>query len=458
MEKEQKIHFHEPNERKDLGRINYTSVPTAIDNWRQDPFGNRALRFLNEAYGVNPKSGILEQAGMAEYLQYKQEGRFIGFVAAQILKPTFYYLSNAIILGELAKRGIPTTLMVFEYPQDIFLSRNPDKRRAFGNIDFFVNERKSVQVKVNPIGIKNQPLPIRTINDADGFPCQNVLINHNGAALGIDIADGLSLTDFYKILWQASIDRLRRQGILPPETQMPVFYVDMTKLYSTLAATAQPNAKLLDQLLFSRGKRPELFRLSGLASDFNDDDLPGTKLRFAPNGLLIQNNGMMDAASYYPLQTAWPDLYLECSSCGGDYFVEKLARAQQLKYDYGVPEVEIRLPDTEVPELENLCLHPSGRLVDFNLNPEWKKISDQIRSLADQLPKLPPEQVAQKMRLSPSDYQLKIKLIKQIKQLRIEQEQLFLQPQEYIRKISFSLPPAVEQVYNQLLSGVPEHV
>ena len=211
MSNEQGIHFHEPTERKDGGLINYTSVPAAIDNWRQDWFGNKAMRFLNDAYGINSHSGILEAAGMKEYLQYKQEGRFIGFVAAQILKPSFYYLSNAIILGQLAKRGIPTALMVFEYSQDPFLSRNPDKRGALGNIEFYLNEKQSVRVKVDPIGLKNQQVPIRTMNEADGFPCQEVLVDisdSSGTALGLNILKGQSLTEFYKRLWIESVDRL----------------------------------------------------------------------------------------------------------------------------------------------------------------------------------------------------------------------------------------------------------
>lgn len=463
MTSEQPIHFHEPAERKDGGLINYTSVPAAIDNWRQDPHGRKAMRFLIDAYGINPNSGILEAAGMGEYLQYKQEGRFIGFVAAQILKPTYYYLSNAIILGELARRGLPTALMVFEYPQDPFLSRNPDKRNAFGNIDFFLNPQQSVKIKVNPIGIKGQPVGIRTINGADGHPCKDVLINvgaptgpggiplSNQAALGLSLPEQMSLTDFYKFLWTESINRLRRQGILPDESLLPMFFVDVTRLYSTLAAAAQPSPELLDQLLFSRDKRTKLFSLSGLASDFDDDDLPGTKLRFAPNGLLVQDNGMMDAASYYPMHTAWPDLYLECSSCGGEYFVTKLARAQQLKYTYGLPETEVRLPDTEVPDLERYCLHPTGYVAD--LSQTWKQHHQSLAALAEQI---------QLAKTSAAEKKLLFQRINELKQQRDLQHQAILADparlNRFMLEAPFAIPASVAEVYNQLLQGVPERV
>ena len=87
-------------------------------------------------------SQVLNDAGMQGYLEAKAQGKFVAMVSTQILKPTYYYLSNAFALAELARSGIPTALIVGEYPQDKFHPANADKRSAFGKIDFPVGIKK----------------------------------------------------------------------------------------------------------------------------------------------------------------------------------------------------------------------------------------------------------------------------------------------------------------------------
>lgn len=371
--------------------IHYTTVTKAVTEYKNDPHGLRKLSFLEKAYGLNNISAVLEAAEMGDYLKYKQEGRMIGLVATQILKPNFYFLSNAIILNELAKQGIPTALMVFEYPEDIFLTRNHDKKAAFGWQEFYLEEKQSVKVNVQPSKVKSKSFPIRTIDAASNQPCDQIMIQIAGQgpgnmsypnadyALGLNIPEEISVTDFYKKIWQQALARLN--------LQIPVFYVNMVKLYSTLAE-ASP--------VFGYQKR------------------------------------MLTSVEYYPLQVAWPDLYLECSSHASPDFLENVAHAQQIRYQAGLSEVQVRLPHEQTPELENLLLHPTGRFVDFSLNPDWIKLDQQIRFLAAE------------------------KSYKQIKPLRLEQAQLqsSLNPQQYVKEVPFSLPPPVEQIYQSLLNSV----
>lgn len=372
--------------------IRYTSISEAVAVWQSGKSQHKALNFLAEAYRLNNPAAVLEAADMGDYLHYKQEGRIIGLVATQILRPNFYFLSNAIVLNELAKKGAPAALMVFEYPEDIFLTRNHDKKDAFGWQEFYLSEKQSVRVNVRPDRLKSKSFPLHSLDGASNWPCNQIMVKteqsqgpgnmaypDSSFALNFAFPGEISVTDYYRHLWQQAIKRLN--------LQLPVFYISMTKLYSTIAE-ASP--------VFNHQKR------------------------------------MLTSAEYYPLQVAWPDLYLECSSHASPDFLQNIAQAQQARYQYGLPEVQVRLPHEQVPELETLSLHPTGRFVDFNLNESWYAIEQQIRVLAAK------------------------KSFGQIKQLRLDQTQIqaSLEPQKYIREVSFSLPPAVQQTYQTLLNSV----
>ena len=380
--------------------INYGSIPEAITAWEQDRHGEAVFKFLESAYGINNTPKVLAEAGMNEYLKYKEAGYFIGLVASQILKPNFYFLSNAVILNRLSRQRIPAALMVFEYPEDKFITRNHDKKDSFGWQKFYLGEKLSVKINLRPDRLQNQPVPLGSIDAASGHPCDQILVRAEQAqgpanmaypnpayALGIDIPQGLALTDYYRILWQQAISRLN--------LQVPVFHVNMVRLYSAIAQHSPT---------------------------FNNQAR------------------MLSSGEYYPLQVAWPDLYLECSSHASPDFLNAISHAQQMRYAYGLPEVQVRLPHEQVPDLENLSLHPTGRFVDYNLHPGWKNLEKQIRSLASQM--------------SDDDKNRKAELAKKINDLKKLQAQLIITGDGCIREVPFSLPPAVEQVYNNLLSGV----
>lgn len=380
-------------------KINYTSVPEAVAAWGNDRYGDAVFRFLAEGYGIDDVPAVLQEAGIGEYLRYKQAGYFIGLVATQILKPNFYFLSNAFILDRLARHGIPAALMVFEYPQDKFITRNHDKKDAFGWQEFYLGERQSVKINLRPDRLQDKPVPLGSLDAASGYPCDQILVRAEQAqgsvnlvypdpadALGIDIPQGLPLTDYYRILWQQAISRLN--------LQLPVFHVNMVRLYSAIA------------------KHSPVFNYQGR---------------------------MLTSREYYPLQVAWPDLYLECSSHANSDFLDAVSQAQQMRYARNLPEVQVRLPHEQVPELENLLLHPTGRFADYNLYPEWKKLEGQIRVLAAQM--------------SDDDKNHKAKLAGEIKKLKLWQAKLAIPMEDIFREIPLVLPPAVEQIYNNLLSG-----
>ena len=156
--------------------IHYTTVTKAVEEYKNDPHGRRKFSFLQNAYGINNIPSILETAGMGDYLQYKQEGRMIGLVATQILRPNFYFLSNAIVLNELAKNGLPTALMVFEYPEDIFLTRNHDKKDAFGWQEYYLGEKQSVKVNVRPDRLQSKSFPLGSLDGASNWPCNQIMV------------------------------------------------------------------------------------------------------------------------------------------------------------------------------------------------------------------------------------------------------------------------------------------
>lgn len=381
------LHHHE---RGDKGEINYTTTADAILHWAEDPHGKSKFRFMSEAYGI-PASElphVLEEMGLSEYVNAKEEGRMVGMVSTQILKPTYYFMANALLLGHLTQEhGIPTALMVGTYETDLFYPNNSDKVNAFGNIEFPVavdpetHKLQSVKVHLVPVGLRQADgsiKPISSINEASGQQCNNIMVRvakasdhkdktyitgkgkmdvpdaddssyYTMAALGIDIPqEEISLTDFYKAMWMHTIQALRDRGELPSEQEMPMFFVRADQMYGVLPQYATPPESTQRQL------------------NTNNPAVGDKNITQLQSGVLVRKaSGVMDPSWYYPMQYALPDLYYECSSCGGDNFVGKLANADRLIETYGLHSPEVRIPDKEVPELEALCIHPTGKYLDL---------------------------------------------------------------------------------------------
>jgi hypothetical protein len=126
-------------------------------------------------------------------------------------------------------------------------------------------------------------------------------------------------TDFYSALWDRSVTNLRNGGYLPSEEAMPTFTVDGGSLYRYLATHAKPSAEFLEA--------------------HGWDKLP------------VRKDGVMYGAAYYVIQTMWPSVYHECSSCMvvNDPIMQKaLPRNDELHHRLGVQHKEVRLPDHEL--------------------------------------------------------------------------------------------------------------
>lgn len=232
--------------------IHYTTVNQAVARYYLDPNGERVFKFLTAAFGLENPRLILEAAGM-----------------------------------------------VFDYPQDVFNPRNIDKVRAFGQQRFWLND-STVSLKISADAdrryLSGIPLKQITVKAEDAIGPKNQPYSFNNqvytqAALGIEIPEPITITDFYQILWLETIARLRRQKILPDENQLPMFFVDMIRLYSTLNQA-------------------------------------------------VGGRGMMRSAEYYPFQVAWPDLYLEDSGGSGSEFEAAVIAGQKFRYNFGLPEIQ----------------------------------------------------------------------------------------------------------------------
>jgi hypothetical protein len=530
------LRIHAPHERNDQGAIEYTTVAEAIRHWAEDPFGERTFNFLTRAYGIPqdclPK--VLYEAGMQGYLDAKAQGRLVGMVSTQVLKPTYYYLSNAFALAEMSKAGIPTALIVGEYPQDKFHPANADKRSAFGKIDFPVGVREKqqtdgkiirelamVQIELRPYGIKHDDgtiTRISRIEDATGYRCEQVLVqvvNSRGAenqnytketsyqmtcsegnetkitelqtyyqaALGmhldglvnrrvlinkqeiniLKIADPISITDFYRLLWIETIARLRKTGDLPTEEEMPMVIFNIPRLYTTLAKNAKPSKKFLDILELSSEKKiltevlqvspEEITTILVDGKDSFDAYLERRDLVRLENGLLAHTNGMLDPASYYPADMVWPDLLLVCSSCGGSYFVNRIKRAQKAHKHFNLAAKQVRLPDVEIPQLEKCVVHPTGKYFRLQVD-----TNEKVLELEKELVRL------KNAKLSRSEYR------KQVQQLTDQMKSLHEQSKaDYFNRIeafletdytqgNLVLPNSVAATFKELLKEIPETV
>lgn len=530
------LKIHAPHERNDHGAIEYTTVAETMRYWAEDPFGARTFNFIANAYGI-PQDflpEILCEAGMQGYLEAKAQGRLVGMVSTQVLKPTYYYLSNAFALADLSKAGIPTALIVGEYPQDKFHPANSDKRGAFGKIDFPVGVREkqqadgktireltTIQIELRPYGIKHDDgsiTKITRIEDATGYRCEQVLvqvINSHGAenqnftketsyqiacsegkeakttelqtyyqaALGmhidglvnrrvllnkqeinkLEIADPISITDFYRILWIETIARLRKTGDLPSEEEMPMVIFNIPRLYTTLAKNAKPSQKFLDILGLSSEKKiltgvlqlsseETATILAGEKSSFNAY-LEGRDLVRLENGLLAHTNGMLDPASYYPVDMVWPDLSLVCSSCGGSYFVNRIQRAQKAHKHFNVAVKQVRLPDVEIPQLEKCVVHPTGKYFRLHVD-----TNERVLDLQKDLINL------KNAELSRSEYRKYVQqLTAQINSLHEQSKadyfkriEAFLET-DYVQS-NLVLPDAVAAIFKELFKEIPETV
>lgn len=344
--------------------------------------GEAVLKLCEEYLGID-RDTMLACPALEDYWKHVKDGRFIGTVAMQYNNPTPYYLTNVLNLAQIhnASGGkMPVSFMTMEYPEDYFSFKNGDKTgAAFNglNIPYSVNgngEVGYVRRELNPTAILRPPQlvgkkqevigehdnqmiaalsPLRKqpdgtvsrkakeTHDSQYYKarCNEVLFDHDEELfeeLGIQnyfedpdkiiVAQNsnsnnqlIRSTDFYKALWDRSLNDLRANGNLPSEQEMPFFTVNGYDLYSYMAQHAKPT--------------PQFLEAHGW------DSLP------------VRNDGVMYGAAYYLVQPRWASVYHECSSCmclHDPNMHHALPIHDQLREHAGVGSVEVRLPDIEL--------------------------------------------------------------------------------------------------------------
>lgn len=406
------ISFMDPAE----GLLEYNTITGTLQHWENttrnvNPThrGADVKMILNEYWGISPE--LAESCpALTEYWKQVKEGRFISMVAMQFNNPTPYFLTNVLQAAQIfhASDGkMPVSLMVMEYPDDMFSFKNGDKTGAlFGDIQIpYVDESGSVQIfnmDVTPDAvIKPYDADLRSgqeiIGDAgvghivrtkepvlidgtisnkqrakyqkqfSGKPCEDLLLPVDAElykALNITVEDQYTTsegnyvrsTDFYRALWQTSLNNLRQQGVIPSEEDLPIFYVDVRSLYTYMADNAKPS--------------PDFLRLHDW------DSLPR------------RSDGMMGGEAYYLIQPRWADMYIECSSCmcvNDPKYGAALPINDSMRANLGVKPTEVRLPDHELShaKVEELTIL-DYRVLPLEYKSYMKQLYEELMSFPNQ--------------------------------------------------------------------------
>ena len=459
------VEFLEPKERPLGGLIEYTTLPKALAQYQEDPFGEKKIKFLQEAFGIDDVEAFLIDAGLAEYIEAKRRGSMVSAVKSHYRTGTPYNYTDVMMSGGLAQMfGIPTATLSMQYSSDI-LHTSEEKMEGFGKQPYFVGYNPKgapqfAQISIKPIGIRDGSMPrgmrkIQTINDASGSPLKDIFVEitdpvdprgakaakrfvgteteYPEAVLGIrwrDLLDDqevmsqnpgkISVTQLHTVLFELTIDRLRKQGYLPGEDQMAVIYTDLgqetaallkhanrvEKTLEILGFTGKPQ-KILSELLLVKPNVIDLVQkfLNGEASnDVNEvtvsdaikqhhklltdeeieviNALPDETAEQIKSfimeaqglffdeksGLLCRrsNDGVsVDPASYYPMLSALLDNDHTSLDEPSAFFTQKVVRSQNLFRSLGLPISVIRTPHTEIPAIDTARIHPTGVFTDL---------------------------------------------------------------------------------------------
>ncbi len=460
------------NENTSDGPIIYTTLEKAIKDHLDDPFSQNKLDFIAKAYGCDPEA-LIKEAGLEPLLQAYREKRMVSAVKSHALLGDPYNMTDVIMSGVITQEtGIPTAVLAVTYSDDQFVS-SPEKIALFGTQRYFLgyNEKgkplfSSVQIK--PAGIRSYNeageqiiTPIDNIDDAVGTSLTDIMVKivepidprgtksvitnsevkeHyiesalgisweqivNHPSLGADAGTGnVSLSNLHRVLFDETINRLRNQGILPSEEEMPIIYGELGKISKTMLEHAT-YVQETNQFLGFEGSAAEILTDTLCIQpstvqkvddflDSNDEALLAEleneipihssavtaealeqikqlgeeklqrvlsfimnkrNLTFHEKSGLLANGEHADPASYYPLfQALLCHDYCELDGSDVDhYFSRKLQRAQALQSAHGLPITIIRTPADEIKTLDNTSLikpfvatrvHPTGRYFDI---------------------------------------------------------------------------------------------
>ncbi|MBP7967342.1 hypothetical protein KAZ66_03645 [Candidatus Woesebacteria bacterium] len=450
----------------------YSTLDEAIQHHLEDPQSNAKLDFIARAYGCDPQV-LITDAGLSPLLHLYQEGRMVSAVKSHALLVDPYNMTDVIMSGQIMQEtGIPTAILAVTYSEDKFIS-SPEKTALFGAQRYLVgyNEKgkplfNSVQIK--PTGIRKYSseggeiiTPINNIDHAVGVPLKDIMVQieepidprgtkaqltddekreqYIEAALGINwqqilnhpcLGDAagkgyISVSDLHKVLFEETVNRLRMQGALPSQQDMPIVHGELGTISKAILKHAtyvpettqtlgfegpaeqiltdtlciQPSTiqkidvylKTLDESLLSEieaeipvhNESPTEAEIESLRQLGQENlnqicsFIMGKKgLSFHEKSGLLANGEHADPASYYPLfQALLCHDYCELDGSDVDhYFSRKVQRAQALQTAHGLPITIIRTPADEVVTQDNsnfikpfvaTRLHPTGKYFDI---------------------------------------------------------------------------------------------
>lgn len=440
-----------------VDEVQYVTLGEAFQNYLQDPYGLNRRAFLQNAFGIEDVSAFYKDAGLEEYEKVKQKGACVGAIKSHTLQTTPYNILSDIAANSLIsqKYNVPTAIIAISYETDTFHT-SPEKMEAFGIQRYFVGYDAKGKEKFTSVNIKASAVReadgsirnISVINEASGYPLKDIFVTltdpsdpRNAKATFMDeegneqqfleVALGktweeivnnpysqehnpgmITVTQFHRVMFETTIDRLRNLGYIPNKEDMPIIYSDISKVsdsllkhatknpdtLKTLGMLTSPQAMLAELLCTQPDEVDAIYEYVNNISDVKKAkqavmshhtrlteeektyvmDLPDsiscsvleTKLgllglSFDEKTGLLKRGKTADPASYYPVFSSLLDI--DCTSLNEEswFFTGKIKRCQDLQKQHNIPISTIKIPHNEIPDFDITRVHPNGNYYDI---------------------------------------------------------------------------------------------
>ncbi|HRN69892.1 MAG TPA: hypothetical protein PLS49_01795 [Candidatus Woesebacteria bacterium] len=437
--------------------VQYVTLGEAFQNYLQDPYGVNRRAFLQNAFGIEDVSAFYKDAGLEEYENAKQKGACVGAIKSHTLQTTPYNILSDIAANSLIaqKYGVPTAIMAISYETDTFHT-SPEKMEAFGPQRYFIGydakgKEQFTTVNVRATSVRESDGSIRNIsviNEASGYSLKDIFItvtdpldakNANASICDdegniqefLEVALGttweeilenkysnesnpgmITVTQFHRVMFEKTLDRLRSLGYIPDAETMPIIYSDISKVsdsllkhatrnestLTTLGMSGSPQEMLAELLCTQPHEVDTIYEYVNNMSDAktvkqavmaHHDRLSDEETAFMmdlpdsiANSVLIKKlellglsfdsaNGLLkrgktaDPGAYYPVFSSMLDI--DCTSLNEDswFFTGKIKRCQNLQRQHKLPISTIRIPHNEIEDFDTIRVHPTGRIYDI---------------------------------------------------------------------------------------------
>ncbi len=222
----------------------------------------------------------------------------------------------------------------------------------------------------------------------------------------------VSLTQLHHVLFDLAIERLRKQGVLPSESHMPILSTDIrdisrgvlkhvnasedTKrilgfsispqefiaeflslnpeavetIYNAVTnlnnaegarkAVMQHNERLTDD------QKRVIFGLpDDIAHQIQQFAMKQLKMAFDPRSGILKKGKKIDPASYYPIMTSFFDVDIVSLHVQSWFFMQKVKRMQALLKHYKQTNPTIAVPEMDEWDITASMVHPTGIYYDL---------------------------------------------------------------------------------------------